>query len=101
MYKQPRRFDVSLGDFVKFKSLRVENLNERKQFNIYYGKVFDISSRTNCIGVKVDPTDKRFDFPLGLTIYIEKKQLLQVYNEKIVEHLTKIGFKKYMVRFYF
>lgn len=83
MYK---RFDINVGDYVKFKSVRVEN--EKKQFNVYYGKIFDISARTNYVGIKIDPTDKRLDFPVGLTIYIERKQLLQVYSHKIVEHLT-------------
>ncbi len=83
MNRQPSRFEINVGDYIKFK-----NLNEEtdKEFKVYYGRVSSLDVRTGHIGVQVN--DKVLDFPPGLTIYIEKKQVIQVYNSKMVPHLT-------------
>ena len=72
------RFDVNEGDYIKFKH------NE----NNYNGRIKDVYSRTGYIGVKIDENDKRADYPLGLTIYIDRRQIVQVYSMKLVENLT-------------
>jgi len=95
MYKRTRRFELDVGDYIKFKNVKIDE-NDKKFFNVYYGKIYDISSRTDYIGVKIDPNDKRMDFPVGLTIYIERKQILQAYSSKIVEHLTPRLALKYL-----
>lgn len=74
------RFDIYEGDYVKFKS--------GIQDEIYYAKVRDIYSRTGYIGVKIDENDVRSYYPSGLTIYIDRRQILQVYPHKLVEHLV-------------
>ena len=82
MNKQPSRFDVGVNDYIKFKNLK----NEEREFKVYYGRVCEINSQNGTIGVKIP--EHILDFPPGLPIYIEKKQIIQVYNSKMVEHLT-------------
>lgn len=95
MYKED---EIIIGDFIKFK----RKLENEKTCNVYYGKIYDISSRSGYIGVKIDPNDKRYDFPLGLVIYIEKKQILQIYSAKIAEHLTpRLALKNLWCNFIF
>jgi len=76
--------DIQEGNYVKFKKGKSDDFFQEM---IYYGIVVEIS-RTGYIGVKIDENDKRNDYPAGLTIYIDKRQILQVYNNKLVEHLT-------------
>jgi len=74
------RFDINEGDYIKFKS--------GNEHEIYYARVWDIHSRTNYIGVKIDEHDKRHHYPTGLNIYILRKQILHVYPHKLVEYLN-------------
>ena len=72
------------GCYVKFKKGKTDDFFKEM---VYYGIVVEIS-RTGHIGVKIDENDKRNDYPLGLTIYIDRRQILQVYSHNLVEHLT-------------
>lgn len=76
--------DISEGDYVKFKKIKTDDFFKE---NIYHGIVLEIS-RTGYIGIRIDENDKTNDYPLGLTIYIDKRQILQVYSHKLVNHLT-------------
>jgi hypothetical protein len=92
-------FDVQEGDYVKFKGIKNKKdllqeknedeiiFNKSVKYSTYMGKIVDIS-RTGYIGIKLDSNDKRLDYPPGLTIYIERRQILQIYPSKIVEHLS-------------
>jgi len=95
-HKNTPKIDTNVGDFIKFKrkntiddikkNEEILKLNTKK-YSIYFGKILDLS-RSGYIGVRLDSNDKRLDYPLGLTIYIERRQVLQVYPTKIAEHLT-------------
>ena len=63
------------GYYIKFKNVEKEK--------IYYGEVLEVS-RTGFIGVKVE----HLDFPPGFTVFIDKRQIIQAYSPKLVEHLT-------------
>ena len=67
--------EIGEGYYVKFQGI-----------HIYYGIVASISKST--VGVQIDKCDKRNDYPPGLIIYIDRRQILQVYSPKIVSHLT-------------
>lgn len=96
--KNIRRFEINEGDYVKFKGIKNQKdlldeeseelfKNEKFKYSTYFGKIVDIS-RTEYVGVQLDANDKRLDYPLGLTIYIDQRQILQVYSPTVVEHLT-------------
>ena len=89
MKRQPSRFEIAVGDYVKFKTLKGED----KTFDIHYGKVTELHEATGHIGIKVKE-DENTNFPPGLTIYIEKKQVIQVYNPKMIPNLSpKVSLK--------
>jgi len=75
------RFSINEGDYIKFKG-------GTHEYEIYYGRIQDIYSRSGYIGVKINEADKRNHYPLGLTIYIDRRQILQVYPCKLVDYLT-------------
>ena len=83
MKRQPSRFEIAVGDYVKFKTLKGED----KTFDIHYGKVTELHETTGHIGIKVKE-DEKTNFPPGLTVYIEKKQVIQVYNPKMIPNLS-------------
>ena len=83
MKRQPSRFEIAVGDYVKFKTLKGED----KKFDIHYGKVTELHETTGHIGIKIKE-ENNSQFPPGLTIYIEKKQVLQVYNPKMIPNLS-------------
>lgn len=87
MKRMKMRFETHEGDYVKLKGERYYDENNQKKNTIYYGTILDVS-RTGFLGVKIDENDKRNDYPLGLTVYIDRRQVLQVYSAKIVQHLS-------------
>ena len=83
-----------VGDWVKFKSIRPhikekmkQGIYVEKKYEAYCGRVTD-TSREGFLGVCLNKEDKRMDFPKGLTIWIDKRSILQIYPEKIVKHIT-------------
>jgi hypothetical protein len=98
-------FEINTGDYVKFKGIKnqkdiIEESPETK-YAIYCGKVVDID-RTGYLGVQLDSNDKRLDYPLGLNIYIDRRQVLQVFPSNIVNHLTpRIALKHLWKNFIF
>ena len=76
--------DIGEGDYVKFKKVKTDDFFKEI---IYYGIVVEFS-RTGYIGVKIDENDKTNDYPKGLTIYIDRRQILQIYSNKLIDHLT-------------
>lgn len=67
------------GDYIKFQGT---NFN-----NIYHGQIIEVS-RSGYIGVKIDEKDTRNHYPIGLTLYIDSRQILQNYSAKLVQYLT-------------
>jgi hypothetical protein len=77
--KEPREFKDTHDIY--------EQEDDNRKYSTYTGKIVDLS-KNGCVGIRLDANEKRLDYPLGLTIYIDRRSILQVYPSKIVQYLT-------------
>lgn len=114
---KPRKikYDIDIGDFVKFKVFRdpthfpiaikleeeyIEGFKDKYkhqeykhldykdfEFDIFHGTVVDISNSMT-IDILVDSNDKRDILPKGLPIKIDKRNIIQYYPKNVGLHLT-------------
>jgi len=86
--------NYKVGDWVKFKGIRPYVKEKMKQgiyidkkYVVYYGKIVD-TSRNDFLGIFLNRDTKCMDFPKGLTIWVDKRAILQIYPQKLVKHIT-------------
>ena len=86
--------DCQIGDLVKFKDIKESDKDKMKRgiyveekYSTYYATVVDVSSKSH-LGININPKDKRLDYPNGLTIWIDRRSILQIYPQNIIPHLT-------------
>lgn len=83
-----------IGDYVKFKAIK-QNVKEKMKtgvfvtdkYSSYYGVVVDVS-KPGYLGLNIDQKDKRMDYPVGITIWIDRRAVLQIYPSEIVKQIT-------------
>lgn len=71
-----------VNDLVKFK-----RVDENRCYHVYYGTVVDVSN-PEMIGVINNENDTRLDYPKGITIWINKKCILQIYSYKNIKRMS-------------
>lgn len=85
--------NINIGDYVKFKIIDKEKEKDKEEKNeTYYAIVTDSNNNSKkdkkFLGIQIDEKDKRYHFPIGLTIYIDRRAVIQVYPPKVVDILN-------------